>query len=452
MESELSHSIKPCKNCRRIESCKDCHYFKRSCKYCGSITLLLCNECENPNWSNWTSGNKIVDDFIIECNKQKEVLKWIPFNQFSEIIHLAKGGFGIIYKAKWKGIYDVVLKKLFNSQNITKDFLNEVKNHIQCTENLAGQESLNLIKIYGISYDPNTREFLIVSEYALDGDLKKNIMKPAEYSSSISSIDNYYRHKYDFSFNEKLIFDVVQGLKLIHKSGLVHCDLHIGNILIKRGGYLKHNPISISDFGLSQPANITTSMKSSGIYGIIPYIAPEIFLRKPYTPASDIYSLGIVIWVLHSFEQPYNNRRHDAILILDIIGGLRPEISPKFGMPNHIVELMKKCWDSNPDNRPTAEQIITTLTQHKRKPNESSLADTFRKRSALYKIMNLNNQPDNCYTSSYLSFQKVREHLAKLLENEDSGQNDLSIPTSIKQDDNIRDFGDEIIALPTLKS
>ena len=38
-----------------------------------------------------------------------------------------KGGFGMIYKAKWKGIYDVALKKLCNSQNITTDFLNEVR-------------------------------------------------------------------------------------------------------------------------------------------------------------------------------------------------------------------------------------------------------------------------------------------------------------------------------------
>ncbi|RIA85795.1 kinase-like domain-containing protein [Glomus cerebriforme] len=84
--------------------------------------------------------------------------------------------------------------------------------------------------------------------------------------------------------------------------------------------------ITINDFGLSQPANITTSMKLLGIYGVIPYVAPEIFLGKPYTPASDTYSLGIVIWVLHLFERPYNNRRHDANLILDIIRGLRPEI------------------------------------------------------------------------------------------------------------------------------
>lgn len=122
-----------CENCRIIEWCKECNeyiykYPRSICINCWGITLLLCNECENPNWSNWSSGNKIVDDFIKECNKPNEVLKWIPYNQFSEITYLAKGGFGEIYKAKWKGAY-VVLKKLYDSQNITVDFLNEVSHN-----------------------------------------------------------------------------------------------------------------------------------------------------------------------------------------------------------------------------------------------------------------------------------------------------------------------------------
>ncbi|CAB4412206.1 unnamed protein product [Rhizophagus irregularis] len=64
--------------------------------------------------------------------------------------------------------------------------------------------------------------------------------------------------------------------------------------------------------------------------------------------------------------------------------------------------------------------------------------------------MNLiDTHPGTCYTSRFLSFQRVKEHLAQLTL-EDSGQNNLSLPTSINNDDNIRDFGDEIIALPTL--
>ncbi|PKC61836.1 kinase-like protein [Rhizophagus irregularis] len=446
-----------CENCRTIEWCKECKRYiydsgPHICLACRGITRLLCNECENPNWLNWSSGNKIVDDFIKECNKPNEILKWIPYNQFSEITYLAKGGFGEIYKAKWKGDYDVALKKLYNSRNITMDFLNEVKNYIHCMEsNGTNFETCFLIRFYGISYDPITQDFIMVAEYADNGNLKKCIMKPAEFTYRVVFYD------VNLSSNENTIYHISRGLNIMHNSGLVHCDLHIGNILLKSvnhpgvdnsDGDLK---ISISDFGLCQPANISSSIKSSGIYGVIPYIAPEIFLGRQYTPASDIYSLGIIIWVIYSFEEPFNNRNHDATLILDIIRGLRPEISPKMGIPKYIMDLMEKCWDSDPKNRPTAQQIITTLENHKRGPNETFLANSHRKKYSLLKTMNLiDNHPGTCYTSRFLSFQRVKEHLAKLTL-EDSGQNDLSLPTSIN-DDNIKDFEDKIIALPTLSN
>ncbi|CAB5364431.1 unnamed protein product [Rhizophagus irregularis] len=328
--------METCKNCRVIGWCRYCKdqcnkYSLSICGYCKTITLLLCNECENPNWSNWSSGNKIVDDFIKECNKPNEVLKWIPYNQFSEITYLAKGGFGEIYKAKWKGAY-VVLKKLYDSQNITVDFLNEVKNYILTMEsNRKNRHTSFLTRFYGISYDSITQNFIMVTEYADKGDLKKNIMEPVEFTN-YNFRDNDY---YEFSTNKRIIF----------------------------------------------------------------------------------------------------------------VRGLRPEIPPQLSIPNYIKELMEKCWDSDPTNRPTAEQIIIMLNGG---PNQRFLENSHRKKVCLLKIMNLiGNHPGTCYTSRFLSFQSVKEHLSRSTL-EDSGKNNLSLPTSINNDDFIRDFGDEIIALPTL--
>ena len=126
----------------------------------------LCDECNQPNTSydwcqscnskhfqqdfnNWTSGNKEIDEFIQEfqlnATRYEEVLEWMPYEKFENIEYLAKGGFGTVHKAKWiDGVieywdisqntwnrsiyYDVVLKSLNNSQNITMDFLQEVCN------------------------------------------------------------------------------------------------------------------------------------------------------------------------------------------------------------------------------------------------------------------------------------------------------------------------------------
>ena len=127
------------------------------------IEYGLCNECSQPNtgkrWcqscnskhfqqdiNKWTSGNKEIDEFIqkfqLSATRVEEVLEWIPYEKFSDIEYLAKGGFGTVHKAKWidgridywdidqnkwnRYNTDIVLKCLNNSQNLTTDFLQEV--------------------------------------------------------------------------------------------------------------------------------------------------------------------------------------------------------------------------------------------------------------------------------------------------------------------------------------
>jgi serine/threonine protein kinase len=109
----------------------------------------------------------------------------------------------------------------------------------------------------------------------------------------------------------------------------------------------------ISDFGLCRPANETNDQK---IYGVLPYIAPEVLRGKPYTEKFDIYSLGIVINTIISGKLPFEDRSFDRYLIIDICRyGLRPEIRNE--TPQALKELIQKCWDENLENRPTALEI-----------------------------------------------------------------------------------------------
>src|SRR5688500_18237947 len=62
------------------------------------------------------------------------------------------------------------------------------------------------------------------------------------------------------------------------------------------------------------------------INGIIPYVAPEIFQGQKYTKASDIYSLGMIMWELMTGRRPFWDQSHDTDLIIKICDGLRPPI------------------------------------------------------------------------------------------------------------------------------
>ena len=109
-----------------------------------------------------------------------------------------------------------------------------------------------------------------------------------------------------------------------------------------------------SDLGLSKPAD--KSSKTNDIYGVLPYIAPEILLGNPYTKAADIYSFGIIMWEMTSGIPAFNNIPHDFSLALNICQGFRPNIIE--GTIPEYAELTEKCWDSDPNKRPAAEDLI----------------------------------------------------------------------------------------------
>jgi serine/threonine protein kinase len=105
----------------------------------------------------------------------------------------------------------------------------------------------------------------------------------------------------------------------------------------------------IGDLGLSQCANDNSS--DNEIYGVIPYIAPEIFKGSAFSKESDIYSLGMIMWELTTSCKPFANVEHDYHLVYKIIDGVRPEITED--TPQCYADLMKRCWDPNPKKRPS---------------------------------------------------------------------------------------------------
>jgi hypothetical protein len=130
----------------------------KSLKYCIKCNKLYtiteyewCKLCQKNYLkgilTNWTSGNEKIDNFIKEKQIKIDhlndiVFEWIPYNKFNNIKEIDKGGFATVYSAIWKDgplncdKYEkytrrqqnqiVVLKCLYNSQDITNDFLNEV--------------------------------------------------------------------------------------------------------------------------------------------------------------------------------------------------------------------------------------------------------------------------------------------------------------------------------------
>src|SRR6185369_5446559 len=136
------------------------------------------------------------------------------------------------------------------------------------------------------------------------------------------------------------------SLYRIHEKDFIHCDLHSGNIL------MYGNHCFITDLGLCGPVDDESSGK---IYGIVPYIAPEVFQGRKNTKESDVYSVGMLMWEIFVGHPPFDDRAHDADLIFQICKGLRPPILPN--MPDDCAQMMQKCWDADPSKRPNIGEI-----------------------------------------------------------------------------------------------
>ncbi|GES73785.1 kinase-like domain-containing protein [Rhizophagus clarus] len=331
-------------------------YYKKYgfCKKCKQLRICIsynkCNYCIfQPNFKNWTSGNHKVDEFIQKAQLKAEVyvkiIEWIEYDKFEDIQYLAKGGFGTTYKAIWKdgninsidrngklerlGEREVALKCLHNSQDITAEFLKEVESNILATSDFV-------VHCFGITKDPKTNNFMMVM------DLKERSL----------------RHHLNINFNSldwlnklALLYNISCGLNEIHYSGLIHHDFHCGNLLNSdKFAY-------ITDLGLCQPANVKSSQNDKKkIYGVLPYVAPEILRGKDYTQESDIYGFGIIAYEICTGLPPYHDIPHDEFLAIKICKGLRPKSNYK--IPQLILDIINQCWDVDPSKRPKAAELL----------------------------------------------------------------------------------------------
>ncbi|POG80186.1 kinase-like domain-containing protein [Rhizophagus irregularis DAOM 181602=DAOM 197198] len=340
----------------------------------------ICGECNEPgtggywcqpcnakrfkeNFKNWTSGNEDVDELIqhsqLNAIHHKTCLEWIPFEKFQSITYITRGGFGKIYSAKWpegrigywdiehrKWIratnYEVALKSLDNSSEISTDFLNE-----------------DIVFCYGITQDPNTKDYMMVLNYCKYGNLR-----------------NYYLNNSNDCMKPCHLSRIANGLLSIHNAEKVHKDFHSGNILFSGSMF-------ISDLGMCQPANNKEKPdKKEGVYGVLPYMAPEVLLI------------------------PFNDIPHDHILAVKICKGLRPKISE--GIPKLFVDLIMKCWDAKAENRPTAKELYQVL---KKWDKEGGI------NSEIYFQMN--------------EYEKIRKHKLESKSSENMSESKKSHPQAI---------------------
>ncbi|KAF8932596.1 hypothetical protein BGZ58_006906 [Dissophora ornata] len=277
--------------------------------------------------------NNRAEEWLKNAVKDKHV-RLIPFSEISKVkYNVAKGGSGTIHLGAWRNMH-VAIKEQHN----TNDLIKELKMHKQV------HDSNYIVKFFGITKHPLTHDTCIVMQFAENGCLQDYL---ETQNDSITWLTKY-----------RLAWEVASGLDFIHRENIFHTDLHSRNILIDTGG-----KALITDFGLSKSVNKTIYTTKAGLFGVVPYVAPER-MQNPtitYNAKCDIYSLGVILWELSSCVIPFEAQLQDVMLAVNIIAGVREKTVP--GTAVEYEMLYRRCWDGLPQNRPQMDIVLSELVE-----------------------------------------------------------------------------------------
>ena len=163
-----------------------------------------------------------------------------------------------------------------------------------------------------------------------------------------------------------------RALGAAHARGLVHRDIKPGNLLITPDGKVK-----ITDFGIARVGDQVPLTKTGQVMGTVQYLAPEQATGKPSTPATDLYSLGVVAYEALSGKRPFTGENQMAIAMAHI--NEMPPALPESIDPR-VQNLMLSCLAKKPNQRPESATSLAIraealLREKKGKPTIRSIKE-----------------------------------------------------------------------------
>jgi len=200
--------------------------------------------------------------------------------QFGE--EIGKGGFSIVYRALRKKDKADFAIKCIPKKNVEGDDIKLLRREIQIMKRLNHPNILKLYEVY-----ENDEQFYLVMELVKGKELFDKIVERGMYSERDAA---------------NIIVQVVSAVQYLHEHGIAHRDLKPENLLSAGEG--EKEIVKIADFGFSKSfaeegEKLQTSCGSPG------YVAPEILTAECYDKSVDMWSVGVIIYILLSGYPPF---------------------------------------------------------------------------------------------------------------------------------------------------
>jgi tRNA A-37 threonylcarbamoyl transferase component Bud32 len=246
-----------------------------------------------------------------------------------------------VYSEVFKGtVYGTpVAVKKFKNQGFDPNVLKEVRKEVRIMRSIRHP---NLLLFLGACTEPG--ELMIVTE--LMGCSFHELV-----GQGVSTFDKIVMAK-----------EAAKGLSWLHSLTpvIIHRDLKPENILVSEN----RNTVKVADFGLSLVRDNSSAMveEMKKIRGSPAFMSPEALLAKELTPATDVYSFGMILWELFTEGSPYDDLRIESFeqLIDEICEKNTRERIPEDFSPA-LSGIVAKSWLPKPEDRPTFLEVIEAL-------------------------------------------------------------------------------------------
>ncbi|KUP95151.1 serine/threonine-protein kinase [Thermobifida cellulosilytica] len=254
------------------------------------------------------------------------------FGEYSVIGRLGRGGQGIVYLARDSEGQKYAVKVLNEQWSQDTDLRKRFEKEVRAAQKVA---SFCTAAIHEANLDADPP--YVVSEYVEGPDLQEAVSKEGPRKGAAL---------------QRLAVSTATALVAIHQAGIVHRDFKPGNVLLGRDGP------RVIDFGIARVTDSTATVTNS-IVGTPSYMAPEQIAGKNITDKVDVFAWGCVMAFASTGNAPFGSDSVPAVV--HRVVSAPPDISE---VPEPLRTIVADCLNKDPDQRPTAKQLLMRLLGH----------------------------------------------------------------------------------------